>query len=473
MHTPTSHRVSQTVCGFDHIKANAFVRVLAAFLIFIPASLPFNAEAALNLKFVNDNTDYGSAYSSDVYVLFTTAPSTTFNATYDGGTSVQLKHSYTFQEIGSDGVQISDITGGVLYVSVGDPMTNDRSSAPSFNNTSDDDYYTRWDQWEITYTGQASDDADLTGINAYALPLRLTTYNGGTGGTQKQDLGYNISGTQMKNELGALTSNDPTAVLTDTRQGYNNAFLRVIGPTTFAAGTIGPYQDLQPYVNAVKSSVSTGTTVAKIVDNYSGPQGGSGRTASQSYNFQASFNASGDLVLDGSGSVVGSHTITIAAADVAYQIYAADPSYEISGVGTGNMADNDVYAAAIRDILAGFATGFVGSTVTDPETGEVIKDEESNKWWVCGLTFDEVQTANVYYNAYGGVFYQNSNNYGFPFSDRLNATVQASLDPANVDTLVLTVAADAIPEPSSVALFAISLFALAGITRRKLLAKKR
>jgi len=364
----------------------------------------------------------------------------------------------------------------------------ENDGAPSFTNPGDKDYYKRWDKFEITFNDDPGDVANMTGINSYAIPQKLTSYQGGTSGTQKQTLGYNVSGNQMKNYLGDITNNDPTAVLTDTRPGQNNAFLRVVGPTSFAAGTVGPYDDLVSYVNSVNPGDST-KVVAKIVDSYSGPAGGEGPKASQTYNFNVTFDKdTGNLVLTGTCGVQGAATITIPNSVttpvvidnyVAYQIYAANPAYNIVGpafTGPGSMNDNDVYAAAVRDILAGFAIGYVGSTVEVTIGGITyqIKNLESNQWWDCGLAFSEVQTAEKNFNQYGEAFYLYSQTYGFPFSDRLpSQPVQVSLDPNNVDTLTFTVAADnAVPEPSMAALLGIGLSGLGWLTRRKFKAAK-
>lgn len=435
-------------------------------------SLP--AHASLSFQFINENTAYSD---TDIYFVVTDNGTSTYDVTYlSGGNWITLAKNtdYSFHDVAAGGIRFTNITGGVIYVCLGEKMDRDWSSQPSFTDKNDTDYYKRWDKFEITFNSNAADVADLTGINSYAIPQKLTSYNGGTGGTQKQTLGYNVSGDQMKTYLGAITNNDPTAVLTDTRPGQNNAFLRVVGPTSFAAGTVGPYNDLTDYVNAVKSSVPIGDTVAKIVDSYSGPAGGTGPKASQAYNFTVKFDASGNLILTGTCGVQGATVITIpnSVTDpvainnyVAYQIYAANPAYNIVSdgySGPGNMSDNDVYAAAVRDILAGFAIGYVGSTVEDPNhPGVMLKDEESKQWWESGLAFSEVQPTNKYFNEYGEAFYLYSDSYGFSFSDRLpHKPVQVSLNPANVDTLTFTVAADsAVPEPSAFALLGLGLSA--------------
>jgi hypothetical protein len=81
----------------------------------------------------------------------------------------------------------------------------------------------------------------------------------------------------------------------------------------------------------------------------------------------ATVDAQGNLTMTGTGSVVGAHTITIAAAALLPGIYSCNPPYRIDG--RPGHFDNTVYDAVIRDVRAGFNLGFVASATTDPSTG--------------------------------------------------------------------------------------------------------
>ncbi|HRZ87581.1 MAG TPA: PEP-CTERM sorting domain-containing protein, partial [bacterium] len=210
----------------------------------------------------------------------------------------------------------------------------------------------------------------------------------------------------------------------------------------------------------------------KIVGSYSGP-GGSTEKTTQTYSFTATIDADGNLVLTGKGALQGSsHTITIAAADVAAQIYYQDPTWKIDETTDGTFADNDVYGAAVRDILAGFAIGYVNSPVINPATGQPFKDSDSNTWWGSAENFDTLQTDPLkpYFNQYAMEFYRYSNSYGFPYSDRLESKpVQIGLNPATVDTLEITIMTDgaAVPEPSTMAFFGVGLIGLAAVSLKR------
>jgi YD repeat-containing protein len=410
-------------------------------IIFIVSSIlliaiPSTSDAALNLKLTNNNSSYAD---SDVHVMFYGGA---LNATYSGGAIAQKK-DYTLSQFGAAGITINSYLSGIIYVALGNALTQNRTGEPSASNSSDADYNTRWDRFELTYTPSDSDVADLTGINLYSIPIQLETSKGGTATSDK--LTYAISGNEMRLKLGALTNQDPTSVIKDAAGN----FLRVIGPSQYGAGDVGPYKTFDDYANSIKDS---GLAIA-IADHYNGY--GTQSTAplkAQDYTFSAKIDkTSGDMILTGSGTQIGTnHTIVISQSDFAYAIYANDPPYKVDGV-TKHVGDNDVYSAIVRDVLSGFAIGFVGSSVIDPVTGKAFKDEQSKNWFAqTSLAFSAVEPDSPYYNAYAEIFYLYSNSYGFPFSDRLHKAVQINIGPAKADTLLMTILTDGVTYKDSV-----------------------
>jgi hypothetical protein len=422
-----------------------FLSLLLVVVLVLCAVPGFSSEP-INVRFVNDNLEYND---SDVFVMFRKGTTNEFSAYYSGG-PVALTTSYSFAEL-SGGVVLSNVVSGEFFVSLGKPMTVPVTNAagklpgPSPSNPNDPDYYTRWGTVEITYTGKPYDAADLTGINLFSIPFVLRTYDG-TGIVQS--LGYRVDGETMIARLQVAATND-SAVLKDA----SNNFLRVLGPTAYAAGTIGPYQPLDEYIDGYRS----GGLPILISDLFSGPPGTQPpRKTTQRYQFDASFtNLAGvdQLIMTGGSQTAGgigmTNTVTIAYSNIAYQVYANNPLYTINGVPNGSMADNDVYSAAVRDVFAGFACGFIGSTAIDQVTGLAFQSEASSNWFYTAQTqaFSDVQTVLPYYNGYGEAFWRYSDVYGFPFADRLYSAVQANLDPGKIDTLEVIVSPDVIPEP--------------------------
>jgi hypothetical protein len=455
--------------SFRSIKIGLLLTVVS--LVAMPA-----AEAQLNVKFKvaeNSNLD-----PSNVFVFFTeqTNPPNPITATYGGG-ALGTRKSYSLAEL-SGGVSLSHLWGGVVYVSIGAPLTAGRTDDPSPVNPNDSDYFTRWDKFELTYNGNSGDVADLTSINTFAVPIQLATYSNGT---LQQKLSYGLSTQEMITKLGGLSGNSPQAIITRPGGSPTNLtdFVRALGPTAFG-DFHGPYKPFDDYYNSVLGQS------AQIVDQYQSG-GTTPTTKTQDYRFTASFTSDGIVLTGGSdtpGGIGQGHTITIPMNApnkirnlLDNGLYGNDPTFFVDGVAS-SFAANDVYAAAVRDILAGFAIGYVGSDVIDPETGVAYKNLESKKWFdpVQQLAFSELQPNNPYYNAYAEVFFRHSDSYGFPFSDRLHKNVQVGLTlngNVPVDTLEVTILADhirvgssAAPEPSAAALLLLGIPALACVRRR-------
>ena len=402
----------------------------AALAGLVVVSLP--AYAALKVTFVNQNPDYDT---SNIYVLF---HASAFAASCSSG-PVELTTCYSLDYFGTAGVTLSNATGGLCYLSLGKPLTSN-SSEPSFYNWTDPDYTTRWDRFELTFNGSPYDVADLTGINSFAIPIELNTYKTNVA---RETRGYQVDAHTMISYLQA-TATTNTAVIYDD----NTNFIRVIGPTSYPNGDVGPYVTFDGYVEQIR----TGGISSLIVGQFSGP-GGASNLTTQIYNFTATIDSATNLVMVGGSSTPGgvgtNHTIIVAGDDIAYHIYANNPAYLVDGA-SNSFANNDVYSAGVRDILSGFAIGYVGSTVTDPVTHVAFKNEASSNWYAATqpLAFSDVQSNKSNYNQYAEVFWRHSDSYGFPFSDRLHKSVQIGLAPAMADTLEVVILPDVVPEPS-------------------------
>ena len=101
-----------------------------------------------------------------------------------------------------------------------------------------------------------------------------------------------------------------------------------------------------------------------------------------------------------------------------------------------------MYSAVVRDILTGYALGFVDSATVDTRTGVAFKDEPSENWWFSPRAFGYLQSNPTYFDQYAAYLQTISGAYGHPFSDRWQ-TVQVSLDPSTVGTLEIDVLPDA------------------------------
>ena len=384
--------------------------------------------SAIRLTFVNQNPRYAD---TNIFVLFYKAGTTTFTASYAGG-HLAPTTSYSLAQIGAEGIDMHYVNGGICYIALGHSLTNGRAGEPSPYDPNDLDYHTRWDRFELTVFSNAFDTADMTSINLIAVPLKLTSYAGVTPLASMINTYIAWPGFV---ELLLSAATNQSALLKDGE----GRTLRVLGPTAYPSGHIGPYRPLDDYVTHIRTQGFTNTVHDLFVAT-----GSSSNTMQQLYTFSVTNAANGDVTLRGGGEHVGySHTIVLTFTDLAYHVYASDPHYTVDGH-PNSFASNDVYAAAVRDVLAGYAAGFFGSTITDAVTGVRFKDESTDHWFATNQTraFSDVQPEHPYYNKYGETFWRHSDSYGFPFADRLRKKVQINLNPTAVDRLEIVILPD-------------------------------
>ena len=97
-----------------------------------------------------------------------------------------------------------------------------------------------------------------------------------------------------------------------------------------------------------------------------------------------------------------------------------DPQFSVDNRPGWNFAKNDVYCAALRDVIAGFNFGFVGSPVTNPHTGKPFGKSSTDTWvnTKSDYAYSGAQPNNpTFYNQYANVIARASDSYGFPFGD--------------------------------------------------------
>jgi hypothetical protein len=374
------------------------------------------AKADITLKVKNENKAYTDQNS---YILFEGNVQGTI-----GGFPLNPGISYSFAQVAA-GIQLNSFRGGRIFVSLGTPLQD--SPPPEATNPSIPSYHIRFDKIELTYSNtDPASVANLTSIDFFAIPISLTTYKGGQ---PVKSLSFSVDGNTAISDLGALTKNDPRVVLKD-----GDKFLRVLGPANEQAAEF--YPSMQAYINAVKAS----NKPIPIADLFS-QERGTPETSTQRYDFKGTFAKNGDLELLGSGEKIGpNHLIVIGYDDLLKGIYTSNPPYLVDRV-KRSFADNDVYSAVVRDVLAGFNLGFVGSQVINTATKPAMPFGKcpSNQWWSSHKAFDFLQPKQAYYNVYSKYLSQNSDSYSFPFSDRWQS-VQVPL--AGNDVLEITVQPD-------------------------------
>lgn len=348
----------------------------------------------LNLKLVNSST----YLDSDVWFTFTAkgagsgtaAPAAAINAVYAGGTNIGQtvpmlwSNSYTYESgtstfnstqntwwsesislaslksgSGFAGFQITQATSPRVYVSLGAPLAvtgtgtlQNRGAltygTPSLSGTSDPNFNTRWDQFEITVTPAVGDQGDITAINAIAIPMSMQSFKSGTIPVQstQNTTNWNALAANLTNFVNSNSTNNvfTSAGNTSAPVIYNGSgttvddLLRIIGvnngahsgytPTPAGSGTIftpaggagdiaaiGAQPGFQDYVNHVAS----GTYVTPVQDGHISPYNGtaanaffgfSGSTYGQAWTSSAVVSASWLAPTAGNTTVYNSGTLT-------------------------------------------------------------------------------------------------------------------------------------------------------------------
>jgi hypothetical protein len=345
-------------------------------------------------------------------------------------------------------VDITEAISAKLLLSLGTTLVSD---APTFTNPGVADSNVRWDKVELSLF-QPTDTADASVLNLsaadfYGLDLQVQTFASADAIAPAQTLGSSIDALQMMQSLAAVANYSTFAVMTGADGvpvtgpgGETIDVIRVVAPSSIAAAATGdlyPYPSFQGYIDSFQNSGS----VITVQDQFDGntKQTGSQYLA-QTFDFTATIAANGDLVMTGTaGAITGTKTIEIVGTDLVAGIYSANPPFTVDG-SPETVSTNDVYAAAVRDVLAGFDSGFVNSTEINPNTpGTNYANSSTGSWYNPApggdVAFQNAQTANpTFYDQYAAVIVQNSDSYGSPFSD-LIAKPQVQINPGTLAAL--------------------------------------
>ena len=185
------------------------------------------------------------------------------------------------------GIALTQFAGGRIYFSLGAPLVGTGDPEPI--NSSVANWGTRFDKIELTYSQtDHSGVANLTSIDYFAIPIGLKTYASTTAtGTPLATLTFRQPGDTVIAQLAALSGDDTSVFLHDSQQN----FLRVLGPTL---AHVGAYPSFAPYIAAVRASGQPSYIQGLYSHIPASPA-----TTTQDYNFAATFDASGNLRLDG------------------------------------------------------------------------------------------------------------------------------------------------------------------------------
>ncbi len=379
------------------------------------------ATAEINIRVINNNPNFND---SNAFLRFESAQHN-LSGTIQNAPLI-AKKSYSFAEVKS-GINLQYDIGGRIYFSLGAPLND--LYPPEPNNPAIPSYHARFDKIELTYdANNPYSVANLTIIDFFSIPLCLKTYKNGV---LVKSLDLFVDGNTMIQHLAQLTQNNPQAVIKE-----RGKFLRVLGPPNPALSDV--YPSMKDYIATIKASSQS----FQIQDHYY-HDGNTLETMDQEYYFSGTFNSHSDLLLQGGGDAIGgNHTILIRYHDLLQGIYGCNPTYFVDNIAS-NIGQNNVYSSVVRDTVAGFNLGFIGSLTPHPITGQPMGTMPSRAWWESHCpAFEFLQPDKPFYNQWARYVSENSNSYSFPFSDVWH---QVQIPLMDIDTLEITVKPDTLP----------------------------
>ncbi len=414
-------------------------------------------DVTLTGSLISDLTSDSSG-TAGVYALF-----------YDDGNpnSATLQTLYSAGASASSAVVVpvtisgTDVTGGKLYILEQSgtnvtalPTMVSQSSILSIDPTTQTlpfatTYDVSIDSIELALTGTSTDAGNLTSVVEYGLPMSIDVqYTNSSGATlSSASVGYNISGTDIAKSLstaGATVATFSSGPLAGQDQS-------ALPPTITSVW--------QNYVSSIGSNASG----IEISGFFNGAEDANGTYHNAGYfdytlSWESGANG-GTFYLDPTANSQIQGTIEISATDLAGSIYQTNGTATILSNSTlfttMNTGDNNQWGTVLRQFLVGFDAGYYGSTGT-PVNAQVTTAVDLNKSYNWDPTYAfgknlASSDASMTYNSYAQVITDNSNSYGFGYSDAETAAYTSggplislydTATSADVSTIGLTIFAN-------------------------------
>lgn len=292
----------------------------------------------------------------------------------------------------------------------------------------------RFQNLEFAGSSQSA-NVDITYINWYSIPLQMqSTSPQSSGGNTR---GRPKPGSQLKSlntTLAGLTNSNPATVVKNGSQ-----IVRVISPNAGHPFWLPLYPRFSDYLVDIFIDSAKPPLLKNTYDGVQRPP--SPDFQPQSYTVSTLTYGGQTLNIAGTSTVLGNFTMTsdMIFGDFSSAIYLAVMNYAWSYTGAGggsnangNTGDNNVFSAISRDLMAGFAYGFIGSTQYGAQPSSAWEAAPAN------ALFSSLQPVKPYYNPWANAIYRCfSDVYSFPFNDFLTGSAP-ELAVNNGDTLTVT-----------------------------------
>ncbi len=290
----------------------------------------------------------------------------------------------------------------------------------------------------LEFAGSAtSANVDITYINWYSIPLQMSSTTAQASQTRGAPLSQ-AALSAMPQTLAALTGSSAVT----TVKNSSGDTVRVISPNAGNPSWLPLYASFNDYLESVFIDSAQTIPISNAYSGIGNPP--SPDFQPQDYQATSVTYAGQTLTIAGTSSLLGSFTMTspmiwqqfnsviyLAVMNYAWS-YAGSKTIPAASKANGNTGDNNVFSAVSRDLMAGFAYGFVGSAQYGAQP--------SSAWMAAPTTevFSAIQPANAYYNPWANAIAAAfADVYTFPFNDFLASSVP-ELGVNDGDTLTVT-----------------------------------
>lgn len=372
------------------------------------------------------------------------------------------------------GFNVTSVNGGRLWVSYGSPVVYTSDADPDASTPY------RLDKMELAFnaSGNGGGGADLTSLDYYGIPMELQAI-GFTGAVQDVRTFYASTPTILKqiyalrgnNQMGSAFLQTPSPGASPApgsspspsptpASGWNpntdslSTFLRVLGPQTIAgnpgATSAFPYTSFASYLNSMvgkppliltgNGGVGYGTpNTSYFYEATVSPDGKGGFIVSM-IPTQPMTNAPFGLTPAPSPVPLAANlpvTLSLPKNQLDFAVYSAGANTWAVPVECDEQgpSKNSIYATIVGDFVSAVQFGYING-----------KGPNNSSAWYSSfpvlLPFANARPTNDgFYNPYASIFYNLSDSYGFPFSDR-NGRVSPLLDIGSVPVMLVRVLGD-------------------------------
>jgi hypothetical protein len=293
----------------------------------------------------------------------------------------------------------------------------------------------RFDSFELTLSGNAADQGNLTSVNYFGLPMEVST-SAAANGTR----GYNVTGESI---FTSVVGQSPAGTQDfDYTAGGLSGQRMVAGPTQSVSDstiTSKPFvaANWNSYVTALQDNAQASKVAISGWFNGAADASNVWHNAGF-YSYDLSWDGANFWLNPEANSQVLGH-IKISPSALTNSIYStlgtvdiytnqSDHSPFLPGMNTGA---NNEWGAVLRDFLTGFTGGYYGGSGNASSLNPLLSGTlDLNKTWNWDPTFafgNDGSNAltggfsgfNNKYDPYAKLFFENTNSYGAGYSDNL------------------------------------------------------